>query len=694
MRLVHAAALLALASPAAAHAAGPTLVARDVPLAVPQRQFVASAPRFDMVGLHWQGSGSVTFRTRGSNGVWSGWRRAAPENEDLPDRAAAERSLPGWRIGNPFWTGPSDRLEVRTKGTVRRVRAYYVWSEPQRVPPRTLSLAGSPPIISRLSWGADESIRRAAPLYAGSAHFALVHHTAGSNTYTKAESAAIVRGIEIYHVKANGWNDIGYNFLVDKYGQVFEGRYGGIDQNVVGAHAEGFNTGSVGVSVLGTYSGAGISAAARDSLARLLAWRLDLAHVDPLTTLSWPSGGNARYPTGVPVFLRAISGHRDTGFTDCPGSALYAQLSDIAARIAQTGLPKLYEPAAQGSVGAPVRFTGRLSAALPWTVTVTDAGGNPIASGSGTGTAVDWTWDATVAAAGAYNWTMDAGPTVLPARGTLGKAAALTLTAVSAGSAVVTPNGDGNADTGAVSFTLGAPATVTARLLDAQGTLVATLLSGPRPAGRQTVPLVADALADGAYTVAISALSGTKEARAQAKVTVNRTLGYLGASAAVFSPNGDGRLDGIGFSFLLGRPADVRVRIVRNGKWVTNVAKGPLAEGQQAVDWDGRKPHGALRDGDYEVEVTAVNELGSVSQRAPFTVDTKAPRVRLYSLRPVRVRVLEPVRLTVQLNGRWSTIERRRPGIVTLGRPAAVRKLRVVARDAAGNQSAPLSYRR
>ena len=91
-----------------------------------------------------------------------------------------------------------------------------------------------------------------------------------------------MRGIEVYHVKGNGWNDIGYNFLVDKYGQVFEGRYGGVDKNVIGAHAEGFNTGSVGVAVLGTYGSAAPPAAARTALANLLAWRLDVAHVDPL----------------------------------------------------------------------------------------------------------------------------------------------------------------------------------------------------------------------------------------------------------------------------------------------------------------------------------------------------------------------------------------------------------------------------
>src|SRR5205814_3514016 len=97
---------------------------------------------------------------------------------------------------------------------------------------------------------------------------AVVHHTVNVNNYTAAQSAAIVRGIEVYHVKGNGWNDIGYNFLVDKYGQVFEGRYGGVDQNVVGAHSQGFNTGSVGVAVIGTYNSSAISAAAKSSLER------------------------------------------------------------------------------------------------------------------------------------------------------------------------------------------------------------------------------------------------------------------------------------------------------------------------------------------------------------------------------------------------------------------------------------------
>ena len=130
-------------------------------------------------------------------------------------------------------------------------------------------------------------------------HFAVVHHTAGSNNYTRAQSAAIVRGIEVYHVKGNGWNDIGYNFLVDKYGQVFEGRYGGVDKNVIGAHAEGFNTGSFGVALIGTYDAAQPAGGRADALVKLLAWRLDLAHVDPLSTAHLRSRAATRASGGV-----------------------------------------------------------------------------------------------------------------------------------------------------------------------------------------------------------------------------------------------------------------------------------------------------------------------------------------------------------------------------------------------------------
>src|SRR5262249_48374912 len=161
----------------------------------------------------------------------------------------------------------------------------------------------------------------------------------------------------------------------DKYGQVFEGRYGGLERNVVGAHAKGFNTGSVGVALLGNYNTASVSPAAQTALAQVLAWRLDIAHVDPLSAVTFISRGNTRYPAGTPVFLRAVSGHRDTGFTDCPGNHLYALLPQLAQAAATSGLPKLYAPAVQGAIGKQVRFTAQLSVPLAWTVAVSDKTG-------------------------------------------------------------------------------------------------------------------------------------------------------------------------------------------------------------------------------------------------------------------------------------------------------------------------------
>src|SRR5205823_3853918 len=127
-----------------------------------------------------------------------------------------------------------------------------------------------PAIIPRSGWQADEEIRRAAPSYAPTLRLSVVHHTVNANNYTCAQAASIVRGIEVYHVKSNGWNDIGYNLLVDRCGQIYEGRYGGVDKNVIGAHSQGFNTGTVGVALIGTYSSTGPTAAQRQALVNVL----------------------------------------------------------------------------------------------------------------------------------------------------------------------------------------------------------------------------------------------------------------------------------------------------------------------------------------------------------------------------------------------------------------------------------------
>ena len=228
-------------------------------------------------------------------------------------------------------------------------------------------------------------------------------------TTSRSEAAAIVKAIQLFHVQGNGWNDIGYNFLVDRFGTVYEGRFGGIERSVVGAHAQGFNTGSVGVALLGTYGSTQPSKAALDAIARLLAWRLDVAHVDPTSFLTFISGGSERYASGIPVTLRAVSGHRDTGFTECPGNALYGKLDALSASARAIGLPKVFEPRAEVS-GSVVRFRATVSSAQLWDVIVTDASGVEVARGSGSGAEVDWTGLAG-APAGSFTWTIAvAGP--------------------------------------------------------------------------------------------------------------------------------------------------------------------------------------------------------------------------------------------------------------------------------------------
>jgi hypothetical protein len=686
MKLLLAATVLFFAAPATAFG-GASLTMREVPLHG-ERTLAGSTPQFDMVGLHWRGPGTVQFRTRSVDGRWSVWQRADPEVEDLPNAGTVEaRAARGWRVGNPYWTGPSDRIEYRLRGSVARLRTYFVRSPEMRVPLRRVSMANSPPLLGREAWGASEAIRRAAPSYATSVQFALVHHTAGSNSYTASQSAAIVRGIEIYHVKGNGWNDIGYNFLVDKYGQVFEGRYGGVDKNVIGAHAEGFNTGSTGIAVLGTYGSAAPSAAARKALANLLAWRLDLAHVDPLARLTWVSGGNARFASGVPVVLRTVSGHRDAGFTSCPGAAFYAQLGAIARQASGVGLPKLYAPAVQGAIGGQVRFRARLSAPLVWTVTLADATGNVVASGTGSSQDVDWTWDAATAAPGSYSWTISAGDTVRPASGTIGaKPVTLAITSATALPRTITPNGDGQTDFSQISYTLTAPATVTATLRGPDGRDLAVLFSQAKRPGKQTFRFAAAGVADGRYEIVLNATDAQATVSSVVSVLVDRTVRLFTAAPPAVSPNGDGVGDELTFGFELTRSASVKLEIAQAGRTVASVYSADLAPGAQTVVWNAS----GMKDGKYAGVLTATNELGTVTHTLLFRADTVSPVLTALSFRGLRFRVSEPATISLRLNGKLVS-RAVRAGLFSF-HASRVRSVRIVARDAAGNVSRTLSF--
>ncbi len=205
-------------------------------------------------------------------------------------------------------------------------------------PAAATTIPGQPPnIISRAQWGADEGMKCGAPIYNQGVRAGVVHHTAGSNDYLPEDSAAIVRSIYEYHARTLGWCDIAYNALVDKYGQVFEGRAGGMDRPVQGAHTGGFNTDTWGVAMLGDFDTEPPTPIQLRTTGRLLGWRLGLDHVDPLGTVTLTSAGGdfTKFPQGAVETLPTIFTHRDVGNTDCPGNAAYALmpvLRDIAAR--------------------------------------------------------------------------------------------------------------------------------------------------------------------------------------------------------------------------------------------------------------------------------------------------------------------------------------------------------------------------
>ncbi|MEU3445978.1 peptidoglycan recognition protein [Streptomyces thermolilacinus] len=243
-------------------------------------------------------------------------------------------------------------------------------------PPAPPSTMPRPPITSRAGWGADESISPEAPGYlpGGKIKAVVVHHTAESNSYTCEQAPAVVRGIYAYHVKQLGWKDIGYNFLVDKCGTVYEGRKGGVDRPVQGAHAYGFNAETTGISVLGTYTDAAPSQAAMVSVARVAAWKLGQYGVDPAgtTTLTAGDAGRSYYgktwSKGAQVSFPVIHGHRDGYNTQCPGNAFYDKLPTIRSWAA--GPPSgLAVKSVTGAALSGTTYYTKSSVTVSWTAT-------------------------------------------------------------------------------------------------------------------------------------------------------------------------------------------------------------------------------------------------------------------------------------------------------------------------------------
>nr|WP_220035785.1 N-acetylmuramoyl-L-alanine amidase [Modestobacter versicolor] len=326
---------------------------------------------FSAVGVTWRDDPSITdvqvqVRTQDEDGDWGEWgtleaddieQTESPKTEDLDVRGGTA----------PYWTGPARGIEVIVQGAGGAVPedVSVALLDPGTSKADALPATGAkdeahagtsmPDVVSRAQWGADESIRTWGPEYAPTIKAATLHHTADGNGYTAAQVPAMMRSIFAYHSQTRGWGDIGYNVIVDKYGRIFEGRYGGLSSTVIGAHAGGFNTGTFGVSMLGNYAEVDTPQAMLDSVAAIIAWKLSLYGVDPkgTTQLTSGGGGTSKYGAGAVVTLPTVFAHRDVGSTTCPGQYAYnrmGQLRDmVGSRMA-------------GSVGgSPVGNTEKLS---------------------------------------------------------------------------------------------------------------------------------------------------------------------------------------------------------------------------------------------------------------------------------------------------------------------------------------------
>lgn len=293
---------------------------------------VAAPLPFSMIGFELpDGVDTLRVRTATDDGAWGEWYELERISVDDGPDAGSQEALSAartHRFTEPAYTGEATRFQVEVPADEAATATSADGElDLEATVLDTEGLSGGPSdrsvrvggaiaeastrlvVVSRADWGA-QAPRSAATYAKDGIDLVVVHHTAGSNDYTREQSAGRVRGYQSYHRNTLGWKDIGYNALIDKYGTLYEGREGGLDRAVIGAHAAGYNTGSFGVSVMGNYTNIDASSAAYESLANVIAWKARIHGFDPLGTTSRTYDGR---------YVRTVTGHRDVGTTSCPG---------------------------------------------------------------------------------------------------------------------------------------------------------------------------------------------------------------------------------------------------------------------------------------------------------------------------------------------------------------------------------------
>ena len=297
-----------------------------------------------MVAFTWAASPRVPIvRIRSRvGGTWQGWQ-TMPILHDVPDLDSDESTTVGGT--DLIWIGAADGIQVDVSraqpddltlvllhpssgaGTTRLAQRAASGKERHR-----RQRAPRPDLRRRRDWGAERSWRTGDPSYNDTIRQVHVHHTVNSNTYKRADVPGLIRGIYRYHTHNLGWSDIGYNFLVDRFGTIWVGRAGGPRHPVRGAHTLGFNKTSCGVAVIGNFETTKPSKRVLASIAALAAWKLDRYGRNPVGHIGVTSEGSDNYPAGHRVRLPIIDGHRDTNDTACPGRYLYEALPKVRRR--------------------------------------------------------------------------------------------------------------------------------------------------------------------------------------------------------------------------------------------------------------------------------------------------------------------------------------------------------------------------
>ncbi len=282
----------------------------------------------------------MLLRVHSADG-WGDWQSLATDGDDAPDAdspeaAHAAKVTRGARFSEPVWVGTADGYEISLPGDATDATAEVV-RDTTRIVKKTaqagavvVPATGQPPINSRASWGARPSV--APPSIAPTVHMAIVHHSVTANDYAPGDVPGILRSIQAFHIDGRGWNDIAYNFAVDKYGTMWEARGGGITNAVIGGHAMGANYETTGVVTLGDFTAASAPQVMVNSIGDLIGWKLYVHGTDPNRTNTYTLGQNTKYPTGTVLTLPNIIGHRDVGSTGCPGDTLYPRLGEIRSR--------------------------------------------------------------------------------------------------------------------------------------------------------------------------------------------------------------------------------------------------------------------------------------------------------------------------------------------------------------------------